>query len=62
MATAPADEKAAPAAPDIDANGVDRTQIRAMLELTPEQRLKRVEEFVDSLREIRELNEQRPRR
>lgn len=62
MANAPADEEAALAAPDIDENGVDRSQIRAMLELTPEQRLKRIEEFVDSLREIRELNEQRPRR
>lgn len=62
MANAPADEEAAVAAPDIDESGVDRSQIRAMLELTPEQRLKRIEEFVDSLREIRELNEQRPRR
>jgi hypothetical protein len=27
-----------PAAPDIDENGVDREQIRAMLRLTPEER------------------------
>jgi hypothetical protein len=49
-----------PAAPDIDENGVDRAQIRAMLELTPEDRLLRVQEFVESILEIRELNEERP--
>ena len=37
-----------PAAPDIDENGVDRGQIRAMLRLTPEERLRLVEEFVES--------------
>jgi hypothetical protein len=42
-----------------DANGVDREQIRAMLRLTPEERLKRVQEFVESMLEIRELNEKR---
>jgi hypothetical protein len=46
--------------PDIDENGVDRAQIRAMLALTPEERLRRVEEFVESVLEIRELNEARP--
>ncbi len=46
--------------PDIDENGVDRAQIRAMLALTPEERLRRVEEFVESALEIRELNEPRP--
>lgn len=55
--TRPADY---PANIDIDENGVDRAQIRAMLELTPEERLLRVEEFVESVREIRELNEERP--
>jgi hypothetical protein len=35
-------------APDIDENGVDRAQIRAMLRLTPEERLRFVEEFVES--------------
>jgi len=43
-----------------DANGVDRAQIRDMLRLTPEQRLLRVQEFVESVLEIRELNEKRP--
>lgn len=42
-----------------DERGVDRTQIREMLRLTPEERLRRVEEFVESLLEIRELNEER---
>ena len=49
-------------APEVvyDDNGVDRTQIRAMLRLTPEERLLRVQEFVESLLAIRELNEERP--
>ena len=42
--------------PDIDDNGVDRAQIRAMLALAPEERLRKVEEFVESALEIRELN------
>ena len=42
-----------------DDQGVDRTQIREMLRLTPEERLRRVEEFVESLLEIREMNEER---
>jgi hypothetical protein len=45
-----------PADPEIDAAGVDRAQIRAMLALTPEERLRRVEEFVEAALEIRELN------
>jgi hypothetical protein len=49
-----------PSQPDIDENGVDRAQIRAMLALTPEERLRRVEEFVESALEIRELNATRP--
>ena len=52
--TSPAEP--APDQPDIDADGVDRAQIRAMLELTPEERLKRVEEFVEAALEIRVLN------
>jgi hypothetical protein len=42
--------------PDIDANGVDRAQIRAMLALSPEERLRRVQEFVEDALEIRDLN------
>jgi len=49
-----------PAAPDIDENGVDREQIRAMLRPTPEERLRFVEEFVESALEIRALNAARP--
>jgi hypothetical protein len=43
----------------VDDNGVDRTQIREMLRLTPEERLRRVQEFVESLLELRALNEKR---
>jgi hypothetical protein len=48
------------AEPDIDENGVDRAQIRAMLRLTPAERLAKVEEFVDCMTEIRELNGEHP--
>jgi hypothetical protein len=48
------------APPDIDENGVDRAQIRAMLTLTPLERLRRVEEFLDSVLEIRGLNAAHP--
>jgi hypothetical protein len=41
---------------EIDAAGVDREQIRAFLKLTPEERLHRVEEHVESILEIREIN------
>ena len=58
----PLSENAFPAVPDIDANGVDRAQIRAMLELSPEERLRKVEEFIESAFEIRELNGPRPLR
>ena len=47
---------------DIDDNGIDRAQIREMLDLSPEERLRRLQEFVESLLEIRELNEERPLR
>jgi hypothetical protein len=49
-----------PVDPDIDENGVDREQIRAMPRLRPEERLRFVEEFVESALEIRELNASRP--
>jgi hypothetical protein len=60
MSAAPTPEDASPEAPDIDGNGVDRAQIRAMLRLAPEERLRLVEEFVESALEIRELNAPRP--
>ena len=59
MARSSVDSEAAVDAPAIDENGIDRTQIRRMLDLPPEQRLRRVQEFVESLLEIRELNEER---
>lgn len=52
----PGGEGVHPSDPDIDADGVDRAQIRAMLALTPEERLRRIEEFVEAALEIRELN------
>jgi hypothetical protein len=42
--------------PDIDAQGVDRGQIRSMLALTPEERLRRMQEYVESVSAIRDLN------
>ncbi|HVU03700.1 MAG TPA: hypothetical protein VHE30_18200 [Polyangiaceae bacterium] len=42
---------------DYDANGVDRTQIREMLRLTPAERLLRIQELVESIMAIRKLNE-----
>jgi hypothetical protein len=52
----------APTEPEIDENGIDRAQIRAMLALTPEERLRKAQEFVEAALEIRELNEPRPLR
>jgi hypothetical protein len=60
MATPAPGDDLLPAAPDIDASGVDRAQIRAMLGLTPEERLRQVEAFVEAALEIRELNGARP--
>jgi hypothetical protein len=54
----PADTE--PGTPDIDEQGVDRAQIRAMLALTPEERLRRVEQFVESALELRQVNAARP--
>ena len=39
--------------PEIDANGVDRSQIRKQLELTPFQRLQALESFLASTMRIR---------
>ena len=43
----------------IDRRGVDREQIRRMLQLSPLERLRWLEEFVESVVEIRRLNEKR---
>ncbi len=48
-----------PCKPDIDDNGVDRAQIRQMLDLTPAERLLLVAEFVGSLRPVRRADEDR---
>lgn len=46
----------APEAPLVDDNGVDRTQIRQMLALTPEQRLRVLQDHAESVLAIREAN------
>jgi hypothetical protein len=45
-----------PCEPDIDENGVDLAQIRAMLDLAPAERLSQVAKFTNGLIEIRALN------
>jgi hypothetical protein len=45
-----------PCEPDIDENGVDRAQIRQMLDLTPAERMLVIENLADSIAEIRRLN------
>jgi len=60
MAARSSRSDAIPAAPDIDENGVDRAQIRAMLALSPEERLRMAEEFLESALKIRELNDAPP--
>ena len=46
----------APCEPDLDENGVDLAQIRAMLDLEPAERLARVTEFMNSLLALRAQN------
>lgn len=46
--------------PEIDANGVDRAQIRANLRLSPLERLRRAEQFVEATMRLWELNGIRP--
>jgi hypothetical protein len=48
--------------PVFDDNGVDLAQVRRMLALAPEERLRLMQDFVESILEIRELNEERPLR
>jgi len=62
MTSESADTNPDPSSPDVDDNGVDLAQIRAMLALAPEERLRTVEEFVEAALEIRELNAARPLR
>ncbi len=46
----------APCPPDIDENGVDLAQVRAMLDRKPAERLALVTEFMNSLVAIRARN------
>lgn len=48
--------------PEIDSNGVDRSQIRAALRLTPVERLQRAQEFVEATMRVWEQNGIRPLR
>jgi len=48
--------------PEIDANGVDRSQIRAALRLTPAERLRRAEQFAEDTLRVWEQNGIRPLR
>jgi hypothetical protein len=56
MTCQPAEPELAPGEPDIDDNGVDRAQIREMLDLSPAERLLVIENLADSIAEIRRLN------
>jgi hypothetical protein len=42
--------------PDLDESGVDLAQVRAMLDLTPAERLSRMTAFMESLLAIRARN------
>ena len=48
--------------PEIDVNGVDRSQIRALLRLTPVERLRRAEQFLEETMQVWEQNGVRPLR
>jgi hypothetical protein len=48
-----------PCRPDVDENGVDLAQIRAMLDLTPAERLTQVARFASALLAVRERNDGR---
>jgi hypothetical protein len=48
--------------PEIDVNGVDRSQIRAALRLTPVERLRRAEQFAEDTLRVWEQNGIRPLR
>lgn len=57
MAEDHAETDAAAVTESHDERGVDRTQIREMLALTPVERLRRLEGFVESTLVIRALND-----
>jgi len=43
---------------DIDESGIDRTLIRQLMALSPTERIRRLEDFVDGVLRIREANEE----
>lgn len=54
----PQDQELDPTAPDIDTAGVDRAQIRALLALTPLERLNHMTEFLASLQSLRPVDDE----
>jgi hypothetical protein len=48
--------------PEVDENGVDRSQIRALLRLTPVERLRQAEQFLEQTMQLWEQNGIRPLR
>ena len=50
------DQPPIPREPDIDENGVDLAQIRAMLDLSPAERLARMTAFMNALVALRDRN------
>jgi hypothetical protein len=46
------------AEPDIDSAGVDRVQIRAMLALTPVERLNYMTQFLASIQSLRQVDDE----
>lgn len=41
----------------VDADGIDRAQIRAFLKLTPAERLTTLQQFVNAVQQVRKLND-----
>ena len=46
--------------PVYDDNGVDRTLIRQLLDLSPEERLRQVQQLVEEIQQVWQLNGTRP--
>jgi hypothetical protein len=58
----PGDAPTTPSEPVYDDQGVDLTLVRRMLRLTPEERLRYMQEVVEDIMETWELNGTRPLR
>ncbi len=62
MPPSDSEHQGAASEPVYDKNGVDRTLIRKMLRLPPEERLRYVQELVEDILQIWRLNGTRPLR